>query len=161
MCTAHGGHASRAVLLEDVLRGHLHTPRCVVAYLCPDELIAFRHRFPNEDARPAGHAVFFSETGATSNRLLFLAKGLQAAGHEVVVVAEKPNHPEGVIREGYRGGPFTERTIEGLPAVYIWVYTRSEDRYGKTLFERLRHWGLNERLPISSAGGVQSLRSGC
>lgn len=69
---------------------------------------------------------FFPETGATSNRLLSLAKGLQAAGHEVAVVAEKPNHPEGVIRSDYRDGFFTERCYEGVPVIYTWVYTRPQ-----------------------------------
>lgn len=78
---------------------------------------------------------FPPETGATSNRLLSLAKGIQAAGHEVVVVAEKPNHPEGVIRPGYEEGFFTEREYEGIPVIYTWVYTQPGKNFvGRMLF---------------------------
>jgi hypothetical protein len=47
---------------------------------------------------------FLPETGATTNRIISLAKGLQRRGHDVVVVTAKLNHPEGIIRDGYREG---------------------------------------------------------
>lgn len=77
---------------------------------------------------------FLPETGATSNRMLSLAKGLQAAGHDVFVVAEKPNHPEGIIHPEYRGGLFVERTHEGIPTVHTWVYTKPEKDFKARLF---------------------------
>jgi len=76
---------------------------------------------------------FPPETGATSNRMISIAKGLRRAGHEVHVIAEKPNHPEGVIREGYRGGAFEERRYEGIPVTYTWVYTRPEKNFLKRI----------------------------
>ena len=76
---------------------------------------------------------FPPETGATSNRMISIAKGLRRAGHEVHVIAEKPNHPEGVIREGYRGGAFEERRYEGIPVTYTWVYTDPDKDFIKRL----------------------------
>ena len=76
---------------------------------------------------------FFPETGATSNRVLSFAKGLLEAGHDVTVLAEKPNHPEGVFHEGYRRGWVLERLFEGVPTVYTWVRTRPE----KSTLDRL------------------------
>jgi len=52
---------------------------------------------------------FFPETGATSNRVYSLAEYIQKKGHQVLVVAEKPNHPEGVILKEYRGGAYVRR----------------------------------------------------
>lgn len=72
---------------------------------------------------------FPPETGGPPNRMLSIAHGLRRNGHEVVVVAEKPNHPEGVIRPGYRGGVFEERTYEGIPVVYTWVRARPEKTF--------------------------------
>lgn len=76
---------------------------------------------------------FPPETGGTSNRLISLADGLREAGHQVHVIAEKPNHPEGIIREDYRGGIFDERTYDGIPVTYTWVYTHPEKNFLKRL----------------------------
>ncbi|WP_179862180.1 glycosyltransferase family 4 protein [Longibacter salinarum] len=76
---------------------------------------------------------FPPETGGTSNRMLSVAQGFQRNGHEVVVVAEKPNHPEGIIRPEYRGGLFEEREYEGIPVIYTWVRARPE----KTFISRI------------------------
>jgi glycosyltransferase involved in cell wall biosynthesis len=65
--------------------------------------------------------------------MLSIAKGLHAAGHEVHVIAEKPNHPEGVVREDYRGGVFDKRTYEGIPVTYTSVYTHPEKDFVKRL----------------------------
>ncbi|MCS3938741.1 glycosyltransferase involved in cell wall biosynthesis [Salinibacter ruber] len=76
---------------------------------------------------------FPPETGGPPNRLLSIANGLREAGHEVHVLAEKPNHPEGVIREGFREGVFNERTYDGIPVTYTWVYTDPEKNFLKRL----------------------------
>jgi glycosyltransferase involved in cell wall biosynthesis len=78
---------------------------------------------------------FPPETGGPPNRLFSIAKELRENGHEVQVIAEKPNHPEGVIREGYRGSLFDERTYEGIPVIYTWVYTKPDKGFlGRLLF---------------------------
>ena len=76
---------------------------------------------------------FPPETGGTSNRLISIARGLRDAGHDVHVIAEKPNHPEGIIRKDYRGGAFDERAYEGIPVTYTWVYTHPEKNFIKRL----------------------------
>jgi glycosyltransferase involved in cell wall biosynthesis len=55
----------------------------------------------------------------------------------VHVIAEKPNHPEGIIRKDYRGGVFEERTYEGIPVTYTWVYTHPD----KNFLRRLLFYG--------------------
>lgn len=76
---------------------------------------------------------YLPETGGTPNRLASLASGLVRAEHEVQVVTAKPNHPEGVIREDYRGPLWLEACHEGITTLHTWVFTRPE----KTLFTRL------------------------
>lgn len=76
---------------------------------------------------------FPPETGGTSNRLGPMATGLAAAGHEVHVIAEKPNHPAGVTFEGYEKGFFLDRSYRGVPVTHAWVYATPE----KTFFTRL------------------------
>ncbi len=76
---------------------------------------------------------FPPETGGPPNRLLSIANGLRDAGHEVHVIAEKPNHPEGIIREQYRGGIFDERIYDGISVTYTWVYTHPEKDFVKRL----------------------------
>ena len=66
---------------------------------------------------------FPPETGGPPNRLLSIANGLREAGHEVHVLAEKPNHPEGIIREGLREGVSNERTYGGIPVKYTCGFT--------------------------------------
>ncbi|MFP6641066.1 MAG: glycosyltransferase family 4 protein, partial [Myxococcota bacterium] len=66
---------------------------------------------------------FPPETGGPPNRALSLARGLQAAGHEVLVVAEKPSHPEGRIWPAYKGGWVQRRDFEDISVLYVWVLT--------------------------------------
>ncbi len=78
---------------------------------------------------------FFPETGATSNRIYSLAKHFKKHGHQVHVIAERPNHPEGVFFEGYEKGGFIEKTYNDIPVTYTWVYTRPQKGFiGRILF---------------------------
>ncbi len=49
------------------------------------------------------------------------------------MIAEKPNHPEGIIREDYQGGVFDERTYDGISVTYTWVYTDPKKNFLKRL----------------------------
>ena len=69
---------------------------------------------------------FTPEVGATSTRLHAFAAGLASRGHEVHVVCEVPNHPQGEIREGFKGGAGRRRTLDGVHVTYVWVHTRAE-----------------------------------
>ncbi len=69
---------------------------------------------------------FTPEVGATSTRLHAFAAGLASRGHDVHVVCEVPNHPQGVIHEGFKGGAGRRRTLDGVHVTYVWVHTRAE-----------------------------------
>lgn len=64
---------------------------------------------------------FTPEVTAASFRLQPLAEGLASRGHEVEVVCEVPNHPEGVVRDGYRGRPLVRRQLNDVSVSYVWV----------------------------------------
>ena len=69
---------------------------------------------------------FTPEVGATSTRLETFVRGLAAAGHEVEVVCEVPNHPQGVVHPGYSGRLLVRRRLGGARVRYVWVWTRPE-----------------------------------
>jgi glycosyltransferase involved in cell wall biosynthesis len=64
---------------------------------------------------------FAPEVTAASIRLLPVAEGLAARGHEVEVICEVPNHPEGIVRDGYRRRLSVRRELNGFAARYVWV----------------------------------------
>jgi glycosyltransferase involved in cell wall biosynthesis len=72
---------------------------------------------------------FLPETGATTNRIVSLAKGLQQNGHRVTVVTAKPNHPEGVVPEEYQGGLIRRDEQDGIPTIHTAVYTTPETTF--------------------------------
>lgn len=73
------------------------------------------------------------ETGAPPNRLHSLALGLKKAGHDVTVIAPKPNHPEGIIWSGYRKGFVRVSRTDGITVLHCSVYTSRK----KTFVSRL------------------------
>lgn len=72
---------------------------------------------------------FLPETGATTNRIVSLAKGLQQRGHRVTVVTAKPNHPEGFVPEDYQGGLIRRDEQDGIPTIHTAVYTNPETTF--------------------------------
>ena len=66
---------------------------------------------------------FPPEVGATQTRIHTFASGLAARGHEVSVVCEVPNHPQGVVRPEFRGRAIRRRRMDGFEAWYVWVWT--------------------------------------
>ena len=80
---------------------------------------------------------FPPEIGAGQTRVHTFASGLAARGHEVEVVCEVPNHPRGVVLDGYGGGFRDRRALDGFEATYVWVRARPE----KTLVNRLAAYG--------------------
>jgi glycosyltransferase involved in cell wall biosynthesis len=66
---------------------------------------------------------FAPEVGATQSRMHAFAAGLAARGHDVEVVCGLPNHPQGVVRPGYRGRIAVRRREEGFRVVHTWVRT--------------------------------------
>jgi glycosyltransferase involved in cell wall biosynthesis len=63
------------------------------------------------------------EVGATQNRLHLFASRLARRGHDVTVVTEVPNHPAGIIAEGYRGVLCRRSLEDGVKVIRVWVAT--------------------------------------
>jgi len=77
---------------------------------------------------------FPPEIGAPQARLSELARFWAQAGEEVTVLTGMPNHPTGVIPEGYRGRWQTEEQLEGYRVIRSWLYaTPNEGVAKKTL----------------------------
>ena len=80
---------------------------------------------------------FAPEVTAASFRMLPFAELLAARGHDVEVICEMPNHPEGVLQEGFSGRP-VERRAEGEIVVrHVWVKASPV----KTTLTRLAFYG--------------------
>jgi glycosyltransferase involved in cell wall biosynthesis len=80
---------------------------------------------------------FTPEVGATSTRVHSFAAGLASRGHDVTVVCEVPNHPQGIVQPAFRGRPLVRRRMDGFGARYVWVWTKAE----KTSLDRLAFYG--------------------
>jgi hypothetical protein len=52
------------------------------------------------------------------------AAGLAERGHDVEVICEVPNHPQGRIHEGYRRRPLVRRSESGFRVSHVWVFAR-------------------------------------
>jgi colanic acid biosynthesis glycosyl transferase WcaI len=64
---------------------------------------------------------FAPEITAGRVRTQAFAEGLAARGHEVDVVCAVPNHPEGVVRPGYRRRVVVRERLAGVDVHYVWV----------------------------------------
>jgi glycosyltransferase involved in cell wall biosynthesis len=80
---------------------------------------------------------FTPEAGATQTRLHAFASGLAEQGHDVEVVCEVPNHPQGIVRSGYGGRVVDRRELNGFRVSYVWVRTSPV----KTTRSRLAFYG--------------------
>jgi colanic acid biosynthesis glycosyl transferase WcaI len=77
------------------------------------------------------------EVGATQNRMRAFVEGLVARGHDVSVLCEQPNHPNGVFQPGYGRRPLMRNTQDRLTVYRVWVVTSPR----KTTFRRLLFYG--------------------
>jgi glycosyltransferase involved in cell wall biosynthesis len=80
---------------------------------------------------------FTPEVTAARVRLHAFAKGLAERGHEIEVVCELPNHPEGVVHEGFRHRAVVRRQMDGFRVSYVFV--RASPR--KSFASRLALYG--------------------
>jgi colanic acid biosynthesis glycosyl transferase WcaI len=80
---------------------------------------------------------FTPEIGATSTRVHTLARELARRGHMVDVICEVPNHPQGIVHEGFRNRLLVRRRLDGFRALYVWVVTRP----AKTAASRMAFYG--------------------
>jgi colanic acid biosynthesis glycosyl transferase WcaI len=79
---------------------------------------------------------YVPEITAARFRLEAFARGLTRRGHEVQVICPVPNHPRGVIEEGYRRGLFVRREVAGSRITYLRVLTSRE----KTFWKRIGYY---------------------
>lgn len=66
---------------------------------------------------------FTPEVTAARARVHPIAQHLAERGHTVEVICEVPNHPEGVVQEGYRGRLQVRRELDGFGVRHVWVRT--------------------------------------
>jgi glycosyltransferase involved in cell wall biosynthesis len=64
---------------------------------------------------------FPPEIGATQTRAYEMARGLVAAGHQVTMLTEVPNHPVGIVFHGYRNKLWVRQDWEGIDVLHLWV----------------------------------------
>lgn len=76
---------------------------------------------------------FHPEVGATQSRMASFADAFTQAGDSVTVITELPNHPHGVIREGYRGRLIDRRRENGYDVIRTYVLASSR----KTFWRRM------------------------
>lgn len=80
---------------------------------------------------------FAPEITAATARLRPIAHYLAERGDEVEVICEVPNHPEGIVRDEFRGRAVVRREMDGFGVRYVWVSTSPV----KTTRSRLRFYG--------------------
>ncbi len=66
---------------------------------------------------------FPPEVGATQTRAYEMAAGLIRAGHQVTMLTEVPNHPQGIIHPEYRGRFWMREQVDGIDVIRVWVKT--------------------------------------
>lgn len=72
---------------------------------------------------------FPPEAGATQTRAFENARYLAAWGHDVTVICEVPNHPAGIVMEGYGRFLNKKRVIQGVNVIYVPVFTSQNKNF--------------------------------
>lgn len=90
------------------------------------------------------------EPAAAANRAKAFVDGLVARGHEVTVVCEQPNHPEGIFAAGYGRRPLVSERLDGARVERLWVATSPV----KTTRTRLAFYGT---FALAAAARVATL----
>ena len=69
---------------------------------------------------------FPPEIGATQSRMQAFAEYLAARGHNVTVVCEFPNHPQGIIPPEYRSRVLVDDRTNPYRVLRVWVWAKHE-----------------------------------
>ncbi|MEB3196889.1 MAG: glycosyltransferase family 4 protein [Candidatus Sericytochromatia bacterium] len=80
---------------------------------------------------------FAPEPCAPAARGLEMARVWREAGHTVKVVTAFPNHPQGVVPEGYRGRWRMREDLDGLAVYRSWVYVTPNEGFFKRILNHL------------------------
>lgn len=65
---------------------------------------------------------FTPENNAPAARVHAMGREWVREGHEVTVLTGVPNHPKGVVYEGYRNRLWQEERIDGIRVVRVWTF---------------------------------------
>lgn len=76
---------------------------------------------------------FAPEIGAPSARLFEMAKIWVSEGHEVTVLTGLPNHPTGIIHEGYRGKSSMIEEMDGIKVIRSYEYATPNEGFIKKI----------------------------
>ncbi|MCP9468675.1 MAG: glycosyltransferase family 4 protein [Nitrospira sp.] len=74
---------------------------------------------------------FPPEVNAPASRTYEHCKQWVQEGHEVTVVTCAPNHPRGVVYEGYRNALFQREEKDGIQVVRVWTYVTANEGFLK------------------------------
>lgn len=85
---------------------------------------------------------FAPEVGAPQARLSETARRWAETGHDVQVITGFPNHPDGVIREGYRGRKRTAEKVDGYEVIRTWLYATPNSGFAKKTLGHIS-WALS------------------
>jgi colanic acid biosynthesis glycosyl transferase WcaI len=94
---------------------------------------------------------FAPELTAAAARVHTFSARLAALGHTVHVICEVPNHPRGVIADGYGQQLFDRRSLDGFDVTYVWVSTNSV----KTTRSRIAGYGSFALMASIAGVGVR------
>ena len=72
---------------------------------------------------------FYPEVCAPTNRAMANVKYLADKGHEVTVLTEIPNHPRGIIFDGYKHKLFLKERIDNFLINRVWVFTSRKKNF--------------------------------
>jgi colanic acid biosynthesis glycosyl transferase WcaI len=92
---------------------------------------------------------FAPEVTAGRFRVEAFAEGLIERGHDVHVICPVPNHPRGVVEEGFGGRTVLRRRLRRIRVTYLRVVTARE----KTFWSRIGYYGSYAAF-ASAAGAV-------
>jgi glycosyltransferase involved in cell wall biosynthesis len=82
-----------------------------------------RHRPAPKRTRILYLSHYFPPEGnAPANRVYEMCKRWVRDGHEVTVVTCAPNHPNGVVYNGYRNWPMQHQITDGIHVMRVWTF---------------------------------------
>lgn len=82
---------------------------------------------------------FPPEVNAPASRTYEHCKQWVQDGHEVTVVTCAPNHPRGIVYEGYRNALFQREEKDGIHVVRLWTYVTANEGFLKRTLNYLSY----------------------
>ena len=82
---------------------------------------------------------FPPEVNAPASRTYEHCKHWVKEGHEVTVVTCAPNHPRGMVYEGYRNKLFHREEMHGIQLIRIWTYVTANEGFLKRTLNYLSY----------------------